>query len=252
MYTSLDYLKEYVRRKRTVTFMKKQLLHLWKSYSAFIDKQGFPLVVTVCVAVITCTALYRADHSEAYVSPTPPVNEHVSAAQLLQQSLRDTVTPSPSPAVSPSRYLAPLDGLNILRAFDTETMYQGSTTGVWMIHDAIDLGCTIGDRVIAMADGTVLSSGHDSLLDGWLLIRHEGQLEALYAGLAFSNDYREGDKVFAGDTIGYIGDPPADEQELGPHLHLRVTRNGMAVDPLRLFDTGPKTDSTIEITPGKK
>lgn len=215
--------------------MKAHLISLWKAYSRFIDRQGFPMIVTVCVAVIAATALYSTKYEQPYVSPTPPVMENVSAAQLMQQSLRETATPLPRPTPLASDWHLPLDKLNVLRTFQAETMIQGSTTGIWSIHDAVDLGCSAGDKVYAIANGTILHAGQDALLGAWLCIQHPDNTEALYAGLAFTSDYIEGDQVFAGDTLGYAGKNPLDEEDIGPHLHLRVTKDGQAIDPLLLW-----------------
>lgn len=216
--------------------MSSFLRHLWRSYTAFIDKQGFPIVVTTCVAIITATALFTTGREDAYVSPTPPVIENVSAAQLMQQSLREAVTPTPSPTSTAPQFLPPLDEVNVLRAFQTDIMYRGDITGVWAIHDAADLSCTPGNSVYAIADGTVLAAGQEQLRGAWLQIEHTGNVEALYAGLSLICDYRPGDRVFAGDIIGYAGNGLLDEQNMGAHLHLRVTRGGQSIDPLSLWE----------------
>jgi len=66
--------------------MKTAFHRLKERYVHFVEHQGFPIIVTVCVAVITATAVWTSQQKEPYVSPTPPVADHVSAAQLMQQS----------------------------------------------------------------------------------------------------------------------------------------------------------------------
>ena len=53
---------------------------LTDGYIRFVEKQGFPIIVTLCVAVITATALWTSQREDPYVSPTPPVVDNISAA----------------------------------------------------------------------------------------------------------------------------------------------------------------------------
>lgn len=202
----------------------------------FVERQGFPLIVTVCVAVIVGTALWSGQRESAYVSPTPPPVDDISAAQLLQQSLREAVTPSPSPTPAAPVFRAPLDDCSILRCFDLSSMVQSGVTGIWAIHDAVDLQAERGSKVRAIADGVVLAAGDDALQGVWLHLSHADGVEALYAGLALNNDYRPGDQVRAGDVIGYVGSGPLEESNLSPHLHLRVTKEGQSIDPASLWE----------------
>ena len=86
-----------------------------------------------------------------------------------------------------------------------------------------------------MADGVVSDCGKNELLGAWLLIDHGDGMETLYSGMALTAAYATGDKVHGGDVIGFVGDGPLDETDLGPHLHLKITRNGEAIDPAALF-----------------
>lgn len=214
--------------------MKALFRKLRSGYIHFVEKQGFPLIITICVAVITATAVWTEHRDDGYVSPTPPVVDNVSAAQLIQQTLRDASTPSPSPTPATTPWSAPLDTFSVVRTFSQDVMTQSGLTGVWTIHDAVDLGCKRGDKVYALADGVVLARGEDQLLGVWLLVDH-GSVEALYAGMALAGAYIAGDDVRQGATIGFAGNGVLDETDLGPHLHLRVTKDGTAIDPVVLW-----------------
>ena len=219
--------------------IKSTFNRLKNGYIHFVEKQGFAIIAVVCVGVITATAVWSRQE-EVYVAPTPPVSHDVSAAQLQQQSLRDVVTPSPAPTVKILPWSAPMENIKLLRPFDADTMLQSGVTGIWAIHDAVDIASSNGEKVFAIRDGVVVDSGDDALLGTWLLIDHGEGYEALYAGLALSADYRPSDKVFDGDVIGYAGKGPLDETDLGPHLHLRVTQDGRAIDPMPLWDGNAK------------
>lgn len=168
-------------------------------------------------------------------TPTPPVSDAASAAQLWQQSLQEVSTPTPVPTQQPLSWQSPLEKIVVLRDFDGSRMVQSSVTGIWQLHDAVDLAAETGAIVRSMADGTVLQTTDDGLLGASVRIAHSGGYEALYAGLALVSAIRAGDPVEAGQTIGFAGNSVLDESDMEPHLHLRITRNDKAVDPLLLI-----------------
>lgn len=218
-----------------------RIITIWKQakerYTRFVEKQGFAVITVVCVAVITATALWTGNRPDnAYTAPTPPVTEDVSAAQLVQQRLRDAVTATPAPTETPVVFRSPLAQTEVLRGFDPEVMHYSDSTGIWAIHDGVDLSSPRGSKVVAMADGTVTAAGKDLLNGVWLEIDHDGVV-ARYVGMALDAAYLPGDMVYAGDTIGFVGSGPADEADLEPHLHLQVTRDGTAIDPCNLWQT---------------
>lgn len=218
--------------------MRSVWKYLREGYIRFVEKQGFPIIITLCVAVITATALWTNRHHTEYITPPPQVTADVSAAHLMQQSLREAVTPTPMPTEAPRRFTPPLENITFLREFNANTMVQSKITGLWAIHDAVDLKANPGEKVLAISDGVVLHSGKNELLGTWLLIDHGDSIEVLYAGMALNNDYRTGDEVRAGAVIGFCGSGPMDESDLGPHLHLRVTKDGHAIDPASLWTAG--------------
>ena len=204
-------------------------------YIQFTEKQGFPLIITVCVAVITATALWTGNRDTEYVSPTPPASNNISAARIIQQSIRHAVTPSPAPTVLPRIWHQPLEDICILRHFDDTRMICSEITGIWSIHDAVDLQAKRGAKVFALSGGTVVDCGQDALSGVWILIDHGEGYQALYSGLALNHDYIPGDPVRGGAIIGFCGSGPLGESNMEPHLHLRVTKDGVSIDPTTLW-----------------
>lgn len=211
-----------------------RLRRIWGRAASFAEQQGFPIIMTVCVAIITASALWTKQDAAEYVSPTPPVNREVSAAQLLQQTLKEAATPTPAPTTAPRKWCPPLEQISVLRAFDAEHMSQNSVTGIWQLHAAVDLAAAHGESIHAISDGTVTANGNDPLLGVWLCIEH-GDVDVLYAGMTLTADYIPGDIVEAGAVIGYAGDGPLEEHHYGPHLHLEAMRDGIPIDPLPLW-----------------
>lgn len=205
------------------------------AYQRFIDRQGFPIIMTACIAVIIFSAVWSGQMEETLPRPTPPVDHAQSAAYLQQQSLASVSTPTPSPTAVPVQWTSPLDTIIVLQGFDATRMHQSPVTGLWQLHGAADLHAGIGDPVHAMADGTVLDCRKDGLNGAEVTILHPENVTATYAGLAALAAIATGDPVKAGQTIGFAGNGMVDETHLDPHLHLQTTRNGQLIDPLLLI-----------------
>ncbi|WP_190259029.1 peptidoglycan DD-metalloendopeptidase family protein [Pelotomaculum schinkii] len=93
-------------------------------------------------------------------------------------------------------------------------------------HQGIDIGAPLGTQVLAVNDGTVLSSGWNDGFGLEIVIDH-GSYKTQYAHLEFSC-VQPGDKVVAGDVIGAVG---SSGRSTGPHLHFGVNVNGTWSDP---------------------
>jgi len=215
--------------------MHSSFKRIFQRCTQFAEKQGFPLIVTICVAVITASALWTGKREAPYVSPTPPVNQDVSAAQLIQESLRSIATSTPAPTAASVRWIPPMKDYQILREFDTTAMQQSSITGIWQIHAGVDLSAKPGEPVYAMSRGTILSNGKDDLRGVWYCIDHE-DVQVLYAGMIAAGGFIAGDIIEAGDTLGFVGSGLLEESNMEPHLHLEATKAGMSIDPLTLWD----------------
>ncbi len=197
----------------------------------FFQRQGYGLLITGCVAVITASAVWAVQDESEHVPAPAEMEQGVSAAQLLQESL--AATPSPAPTAAPVWH-APLFQVDVLRSFSGDAMVRSGVTGLWRIHPGVDLKCAAGDGVFAMMDGTVDAVGQDDMQGHWVRIDHGGGVMATYAGLAAA-DCKTGEKIRQGHPIGTGGSGLADEADLGPHLHLEVRRNGDFIDPLTLL-----------------
>lgn len=208
---------------------------LRSAYVRLTENQGFPLMVLVCVGVITGTALWTGHQGEEAL-PSPTAAHDVSAAQLQQQLLRDARKPTDAPTAPPPEYQPPVEG-EVLQPFDAQTLVRSSVTGLWTVHDAVDIAAPADSPIRAMADGAVLAAGEDALQGVWLLVEHGDGLEAFYAGMAASAEYVAGDTVRKGDVIGMCGAGTLAESAAATHLHLRVTRKGIAIDPLTLWSS---------------
>ena len=220
-----------------MSFFKETVRRFSRGYTQFIETHGLGLVITACVAVIAGTAVWTNERLPS--APQPPVlptGDTVSAAELMQQSLSEASLPTATADPYDDRFQLPLQDLRVITSFNGTRLQQSGISGVWRLHDAVDLAAEPGGIVAAIANGTVTAVGTESICGTFLTINHGNGLSATYAGLAGHAGLLPGDPVRKGQTIGFAGNSVIDEADLPTHLHLRITRNGHAIDPVTLFN----------------
>ncbi len=126
-------------------------------------------------------------------------------------------------------YLLPVSG-PVIRGYSMDALVYDRTMGDWRTHDGVDVACTLGDEVHAIADGTVTRSYVDALRGGVVEIAHGDGLTSRLCGLAADGLIAEGKTVAAGQTVGRAGTMKT-ESLLEPHVHLSVARGGVPIDP---------------------
>ncbi|WP_102509084.1 M23 family metallopeptidase [Sanguibacter massiliensis] len=107
-------------------------------------------------------------------------------------------------------------------------------TGKVQPHEGADVANATGTPVVAVHAGTVTRSETLSATYGRLqrIFVTSGSLETRYLHLS-RRDVKVGQRVKRGQRIGLMG---ASGFVTGPHLHLEVRRNGVAVDPVPLLE----------------
>lgn len=213
---------------------------IWKRaaerFSDFINHRGFAVITTICIGVITGTAVWTDQkHEVPYTAPTPPVINDVSAAHLMQESLYEAATPILQNTPAPFQWRSPLDELIVVQEFNDQVLKRSQDTGIWQVHDGIDLKAEPGDKVYAMEAGTVVltdDSNTDSIV---VQIAHSDGYMVIYNGLSALSAIRAGDQVHIGQTLGFAGGIVSAESSLGSHIHLEVLQDGIPVDPNRLL-----------------
>lgn len=100
-------------------------------------------------------------------------------------------------------------------------------------HFGIDLVSEPNARILAVLDGTVISSGW-TLETGYVIyLQHESDLISVYKHNAELLK-ATGDKVKAGEAIAIIGN--TGELSTGPHLHFELWYRGNALNPVQYID----------------
>lgn len=100
-------------------------------------------------------------------------------------------------------------------------------TGVSSHHDGIDIAAPSGSNVYAAASGVVTFADWYAGYGRLIIVDHGGDIETWYGHLSkFASSV--GDRVYAGDVIGYVGQSGT---TTGPNLHFEVRKNGNPVNP---------------------
>lgn len=215
---------------------------LYLRYDQLMEKQGFYLVLALCVLVIAASAFYtfyfrdRWEEEQAETLETQQIQaagtqqaQTLAEAQKLVESQAQTVKP-----VEPSPLVQPLDGY-VERDFSTTEPQFFAKPNVWRVHPGIDISADYGSLVKASASGTVKAVWQDNEMGLCVRLAHAGGYETLYAGLSEAMAVRAGDPVSQGQTVGQVGNGVFAESDAQPHLHFEVWRNGVAVDPIAAF-----------------
>lgn len=201
--------------------------------------KGFFAVLAVCLIAVGGVAVMN------FTEDTPPVIEPAGETTTATQSpTTSTAAPAAAPTANdpptepttaateaPSDlFVSPL-GSTVIAPFSEDPVYS-QTMGDYRAHLGVDFAGDEGDRVRALADGTVTAFETDALWGGSLTIEHGGDIVSIYRGIRAAVEI--GDEVQVGDDIGALDSVPC-ESATGPHLHLELYQNDQAIDVATLL-----------------
>jgi murein DD-endopeptidase MepM/ murein hydrolase activator NlpD len=104
-------------------------------------------------------------------------------------------------------------------------------TGRPDFHPGIDISTPIGTRVVAPADGIVLSCAQSGGYGNAIIVDHGYGVVSRYGHLD-SYNVRAGQRVHRGDVIGFVGNTG---RSTGPHLHYEVWVRDQAQNPIHFI-----------------
>lgn len=105
--------------------------------------------------------------------------------------------------------------------------------GEGAFHSGVDIGATIGQPIIAPADGIILFANFMGGYGRAIVVDHGHGITTRYGHLK-SFAVFPGEHIRRGDTIGYVGDSG---RSTGPHLHYEVRINDTPVNPHKYLRT---------------
>ena len=100
------------------------------------------------------------------------------------------------------------------------------------VQKGIDVRAAEGEKVHAVAPGTVVYSDWLKGYGNLVIVDHGGQWHSLYAHLKVS-EVEVGNEVEEGEDLGAVGDTGSLK---GNYLYFELRKNGDAIDPLPWFD----------------
>ena len=107
-------------------------------------------------------------------------------------------------------------------------------------HSGIDFRGHVGDSIQSTGSGVVFFAGHKGGLGRCVIIKHNENLQTLYAHLQQIH-VKEGQQVNSGQVIGLLGNTG---RSTGPHLHYEIIVNNKRINPKKYlnFDTEKSYD----------
>lgn len=219
------------------------LRRAYRRYDQFMEKQGFPIVLVVCVLVIVLSALYTFHFRDQWMRNTEMEetssletggNQQAQTLAEAQQLIASQSAPIVVPADTLFTFHQPVEGF-LDRDFSMLEPQYFAKPNYWRVHPGMDFLAEYGTPVSACADGNVASVWQDQELGLCIRITHAHGYESVYAGLSDASYVRKGDPVRTGQTIGHTGNGVLAEQDSQPHLHFEAWKGQTAVDPVDLF-----------------
>ena len=104
--------------------------------------------------------------------------------------------------------------------------------GYKKFHYGIDLAASSGTPIVATRAGTVTTAKYSSSAGYYVTLDHGDNFSSQYMHMTHYI-VKKGDKVSAGQVIGYVGSTGA---STGPHLHFGILSNGSYVNPAKYID----------------
>ena len=211
----------------------KRISGIFSRIKSGLMEHAYLVTLGAAVAVIVAAAMY-----------TEQVNaqrEQEIAAAARAAEITATATPAvtPLPTIAPLQLtmgtfaprivtVRPMSG-KIIRAYSREPVLW-EALGAIQVHEAIDIAGAEGESVLAAMDGVVAQAAMDALWGWRVFIEHTDGSVCTYAGLAQSF-VSPGQSVSRGQALGTLLGAVPCEAELGAHLHLERTQNGIRQDP---------------------
>ncbi len=193
-----------------------------------MDKQLANRILYISVAAVICVGvligvIVLTNNGDADVI-APPVD-------TLPDSPAGTTPVDPSTILP--EFAAPAIGV-IGMSHDLDMPVYSKTMDDWRVHRGIDISASVGDKVMAAADGVIEAVTDDPLYGKTVVISHNGKAKSIYSNLAaeLAEGIEVGKPVKCGDIIGCIGETATLELAEEPHLHFEMMVNDQLVDPM--------------------
>ena len=135
----------------------------------------------------------------------------------------------------------PANGV-ICKGHDATIQVWSDTMGDYRVHLGVDISTEEGAPVFAAADGVISKIWDDALMGRCVAVSHGDEIFTFYKNLdpVLAVGIEENSEVRGGQQLGKVGESAIAELADEPHLHIEMTVNGLAVDPVDYFSDEAK------------
>ncbi len=183
-----------------------------KQIRRFFEKQGFFILLAVCVGVIVASGLWAMSMRENGVGELP-----ADASSAYAQRLEDAER---------MKMIRPVRG-EILRSYSAIAWHPD--LACWCAHEAVDIAAEKGAYVYAAKEGKVSAAFLDKRWGGVMELTHAQGLMTRYRGLTWPLPVKVGESIAAQQVVGTVGVAEVEAVD-GPHLHFEASVNGVPLD----------------------
>lgn len=192
------------------------------------------VIAILCVSAIVIGIVAANSRKKTEIPETPPASEGETPSTDNGNNTNpgDESNENEKPTTPTLIFVSPVTG-TVIKSHSTTVPVFSNTLDEWRIHTGLDISAEDGAVVCSAADGEVTRVYNDPMLGQTVEITHSDTHKSYYSNLAKDTiTCKAGDKVSAGQTIGYIGDTTISELADEPHLHFELKVSGASVNPL--------------------
>jgi len=173
----------------------------------------------------------KVANAQAYLDELEDMEDEMEAEAARLSKLISSMTASSGGGSAPSRrpdgkYLWPVPSSRTVTSSYGWRVHPIFKTN--RFHSGIDIAASSGQRIVAIASGTVIIAGWQNGYGNTVSINHGGGMTTL-AAHASKLLVSTGQKVKAGQTVALVG---STGWSTGPHCHFEVRINGSTTNPL--------------------
>ncbi len=217
----------------------------------FFSGKRFYVILAICLIAVgvagwaafdSLNNITTDDENPSYEPPNESYNEPI---EDIPSEIPDTPTDTPvtdEPYSEPTdttpkrpvaeSFIMPVKDGEIIKGYDETSLQFSATYSDMRIHLGTDIKAEADSPVYACGDGVVSKIYEDELFGRTVEIDHGNGIIVKYTGLADNLAVKEDYMVSCGDKLGTLSGVPS---ECGDdmHIHIEVTKNGKAVDPIK-------------------
>lgn len=236
---------------------------LFSKTSNFFKKEGFYVILFVCLCIVATVAAVTTKTAKSNKKPpvaqeqtkntskeTALVDDQMksgynNALQVKDDSKTGTTASNKGAAAVASSvdttFAKPVEG-TLARAYSEDPVWS-DTTETYRPNFGMDIKADLGKDVFAVLDGKVEEVGDSK--EGYglqVVINHQNGLKTIYSNLDPNGIITKGKTVKKGEKIGKVGNTTlrTSYEKYGSHLHFAVMKGNDYVDPAKYIKYSAK------------